>query len=79
MPPAPTRRIWNQGRQDAGHPGRGDVDRGTGALAGKEMIRRDKVHALVVTGANLEEDIFNLVAHDSYERVPKLPAAHPQG
>jgi deoxyhypusine synthase len=35
-----------------------------------EMIRRDKVHAIVCTGANLEEDIFNLVAHDYYERVP---------
>ena len=34
-----------------------------------EMIRRGKVHALVCTGANLEEDIFNLVAHDYYERV----------
>ena len=36
-----------------------------------EMIRRDKVHAIVCTGANLEEDIFNLVAHDYYERVPQ--------
>jgi deoxyhypusine synthase len=35
-----------------------------------EMIRRDKVHAICCTGANLEEDIFNLVAHDHYERVP---------
>ncbi len=35
-----------------------------------EMIRADKVHAIVCTGANLEEDIFNLVAHDYYERVP---------
>ena len=35
-----------------------------------EMIRKDKVHAIVCTGANLEEDIFNLVAHDYYERVP---------
>ncbi len=35
-----------------------------------EMIRREKVHGIVCTGANLEEDIFNLVAHDSYERVP---------
>ena len=34
-----------------------------------EMIRQDKVHAIVCTGANLEEDIFNLVAHDYYERV----------
>lgn len=35
-----------------------------------EMIRRDKVHAISCTGANLEEDLFNLVAHDHYERVP---------
>lgn len=35
-----------------------------------EMIRRDKVQAITCTGANLEEDIFNLVAHDYYERVP---------
>ena len=35
-----------------------------------EMIRQDKVHAICCTGANLEEDIFNLVAHDHYERVP---------
>src|ERR1700726_471973 len=35
-----------------------------------EMIRQDKVHALCTTGANLEEDIFNLVAHNHYERVP---------
>ena len=35
-----------------------------------EMIRQDKVHAISCTGANLEEDIFNLIAHDFYERVP---------
>jgi len=35
-----------------------------------DMIRQDKVHAICCTGANLEEDIFNLVAHDYYERVP---------
>ncbi|MCF3651050.1 deoxyhypusine synthase family protein [Synoicihabitans lomoniglobus] len=35
-----------------------------------EMIRRGKVHGIVCTGANLEEDVFNLVAHDYYERVP---------
>ena len=34
-----------------------------------EMIRQDKVHAITCTGANLEEDLFNLVAHDHYERV----------
>src|SRR3982751_2109735 len=36
-----------------------------------ELIRKDKVHALCMTGANLEEDLFNLVAHDSYERLPQ--------
>lgn len=35
-----------------------------------EMIRKDKVHAISCTGANLEEDIFNLVAHDDYVRIP---------
>jgi deoxyhypusine synthase len=35
-----------------------------------EMIRQGKVHAICCTGANLEEDVFNLVAHDFYERVP---------
>jgi deoxyhypusine synthase len=35
-----------------------------------EMIRRDKIHGICCTGANLEEDVFNLVAHDFYERVP---------
>jgi deoxyhypusine synthase len=35
-----------------------------------EMIRKNKVHALSVTGANLEEDLFNLVGHKSYERDP---------
>jgi deoxyhypusine synthase len=34
-----------------------------------EMIRRGKVHAITCTGANLEEDLFNLVAHDHYERI----------
>ena len=36
-----------------------------------EMIRQGKVHAITCTGANLEEDVFNLVAHDFYERVPQ--------
>merc|ERR1711934_387827 len=35
-----------------------------------EMIRQDKIHALCVTGANLEEDVFNLVARDHYRRIP---------
>ena len=35
-----------------------------------EMIRQGKVTAICCTGANLEEDVFNLVAHDHYQRVP---------
>jgi deoxyhypusine synthase len=35
-----------------------------------EMIRQNKIHGICCTGANLEEDVFNLVAHDFYERVP---------
>lgn len=35
-----------------------------------EMIRQDKVHIITCTGANLEEDVFNLVAHNYYKRVP---------
>ena len=35
-----------------------------------EMIRAKKIHAICCTGANLEEDVFNLVAHSHYERVP---------
>ena len=35
-----------------------------------EMIRQDKVHIITCTGANLEEDVFNLVAHDHYKRIP---------
>lgn len=35
-----------------------------------EMIRQNKVHAISCTGANLEEDLFNLVAHTHYQRIP---------
>ncbi len=47
-----------------------------------EMIRQDKVQAICCTGANLEEDVFNLVAHDFYERIPNwrdLTPAEEQG
>jgi len=43
-----------------------------------EMIRQDKVHAITCTGANLEEDVFNLVAHDFYERVPNYRDLTPE-
>lgn len=35
-----------------------------------EMIRQKKVHIISCTGANLEEDVMNLVAHSHYKRVP---------
>ena len=35
-----------------------------------EMIREDKVHIISCTGANLEEDVMNLVAHKHYKRIP---------
>ena len=35
-----------------------------------EMIRKEKVHSICCTGANLEEDMFNLVAHKHYKRIP---------
>ncbi|HZF99801.1 MAG TPA: deoxyhypusine synthase family protein, partial [Chitinophagales bacterium] len=35
-----------------------------------EMIRQDKVQIISCTGANLEEDLMNLVAHTHYKRVP---------
>ena len=43
-----------------------------------EMIRRDKVQIITCTGANLEEDIMNLVAHSSYQRVPNYRDLTPQ-
>ncbi len=43
-----------------------------------ELIRQDKVHAISCTGANLEEDIFNLVAHDLYKPVPNYRYLTPQ-
>ena len=33
-------------------------------------IRSQKVHAICCTGANLEEDLFNLIARSDYERIP---------
>jgi deoxyhypusine synthase len=40
-------------------------------LSFAELIRRGHVHAITCTGANLEEDVFNLVAHDHYVRIPR--------
>jgi deoxyhypusine synthase len=43
-----------------------------------EMIRQGKIHAISCTGANLEEDVYNLVAHDFYERIPHYRDLTPQ-
>jgi len=48
----------------------GAMSTGELGLSLAEMIRQDKVHIISCTGANLEEDVFNLIAHDFYERVP---------
>jgi deoxyhypusine synthase len=43
-----------------------------------EMIRQDKIAIISCTGANLEEDIMNLVAHSHYKRVPNYRDLSPQ-
>lgn len=43
-----------------------------------EMIRQDKVHIISCTGANLEEDVMNLVAHDHYKRIPNYRDLSPK-
>ncbi len=43
-----------------------------------EMIRQDKVHIISCTGANLEEDVMNLVAHSHYVRIPHYRDLTPQ-
>ena len=43
-----------------------------------EMIREGKVDAVCCTGANLEEDVYNLVAHDHYVRVPNYRELTPR-
>lgn len=43
-----------------------------------EMIRQGKVHAISCTGANLEEDLFNAVAHNEYKRISNYRDLSPQ-
>jgi deoxyhypusine synthase len=43
-----------------------------------EMIRQDKVQIISCTGANLEEDLMNLVAHNHYKRIPHYRDLTPQ-
>ena len=43
-----------------------------------EIIRQGKVDIISCTGANMEEDIMNLVAHNHYKRVPNYRDLSPQ-
>ena len=43
-----------------------------------EMIRQDKLHGICCTGANLEEDLFNLVAGDEYRMLPNYRDLTPE-
>jgi deoxyhypusine synthase len=43
-----------------------------------EMIRQDKVQAITCTGANLEEDVYNLVAHSHYKQIPNYRDLSPE-
>lgn len=43
-----------------------------------EIIRHGKVDIISCTGANLEEDIMNLVAHSHYKRVPEYRDLSPK-
>ncbi len=43
-----------------------------------EMIRQDKVSIISCTGANLEEDVTNLVANSCYKRVPHYRDLSPE-
>lgn len=43
-----------------------------------EVIRCNKIHGICCTGANLEEDIFNLIAHNSYKHIPHYKNLTPE-
>lgn len=43
-----------------------------------EMIRAGKIHAISTTGANLEEDIFRLVAKSHYVEIPQYKDLTPE-
>lgn len=56
----------------------GAMSSGELGLSLAEMIRQDKVHIITCTGANLEEDVFNLVAHNHYKRIPNYRDLSPE-
>ncbi len=56
----------------------GALSTGEIGISLSEIIRKDKIHAISCTGANLEEDIFNLVAHTHYKRIPDYRDLNPE-
>lgn len=56
----------------------GAMSSGELGLSLAEMIRQNKVHAISCTGANLEEDVYNLVAHSHYVRIPNYRDLTPE-
>ncbi|NQU94758.1 MAG: deoxyhypusine synthase family protein [Candidatus Omnitrophica bacterium] len=56
----------------------GALSTGEIGISLSEMIRKNKIHGISCTAANLEEDIFNLIAHASYKRVPNYRHLHPE-
>ena len=56
----------------------GAMSTGELGISFAEMIRQDKVHIISCTGANLEEDIMNLVAHSHYKRIPNYRDLTPE-
>ena len=48
----------------------GALSTGEIGISLSKLIRQGKIDAISCTGANLEEDIFNLIAHKSYKRIP---------
>src|SRR5215216_3151576 len=56
----------------------GAMSTGELGISFAEMIRKDKVQIISCTGANLEEDIMNLVAHSHYKRIPNYRDLTPE-
>src|SRR3990170_1220140 len=56
----------------------GAMSTGELGISFAEMIRQNKVQIISCTGANLEEDIMNLVAHSHYKRIPNYRDLTPQ-
>ncbi|XOV91335.1 MAG: deoxyhypusine synthase family protein [Bacteroidota bacterium] len=56
----------------------GAMSTGELGISFAEMIRNDKVQIISCTGANLEEDIMNLVAHSHYKRIPNYRDLTPE-